>query len=158
DGEIVYRAQIETSQPFPHLESIEFTLSPTWQPRVLRMTSEHEKGKATYEGQAVEGRWEIEIVDGQGKATHYGFPYDKHTELDDLSPIFNIVTFQRLGLSPGHNREIQVIYMEPMVFTPKWAAQLYSRSDDEVIKVSAGEYVARHYRYRSLDKGWESDM
>lgn len=158
EGEIVYRAQIETSEPFPHREAIEFVLSPTWQPLVLRLSAEQGRSEATYEGRAVEGRWEIEIVDEKGVTTNHGFPYDTHTELDYLSPIFNIVTFHRLRLSPGRSRKIQVIYMDPVVFTPHWVNQRYTRLDDEPIHIQAGKYQARHYRYRNLDSGWESDM
>ena len=67
-----------------------------------------------------------------------------------LTPLTNTLPIQRLALSPGESREINVVYVSAPDFTTRLFAQRYTRLDD-----ADGQ---QRYRYESLLSGFTADL
>lgn len=142
-----YFSQVETTDPSPHSETLDFAVDAGWRiARVRIATGEHDillepgSGGTTLTGYRDKGP--IEIACGA----------DFH--LDYLTPATNAITTRRLT----GTAEIDVVYLEPFTLAPSRVRQRYERMGDEQIATPVGTFAATRWRFTALDSGWTGDL
>lgn len=136
-----YHAQIRTEVPTPHEEEIDLIVGGDGRPIRLHVsTGEHEL-RLDAEGDRLVGT----LDDGALE-----LPWGPNDHLDYLSPSFNAVTANLLEGSA----EIDVDFLEPVTCAPRRMRQRYELLGEEEIDTPVGRFVARGWRYTSLDSGF----
>jgi hypothetical protein len=140
-----YFASIDTSEPVPHRETVDFVVDDRWLPVRLRIdTGSHDVDLSaeetgllgTRDGEPLEIEWEGRL------------------DLDYLSPSFNAVTANRLG----RTEEIQVVYLDPVTCEPHVVAQRYELTREEEVVTPVGRFRANRWQYTGLSTGWTGPL
>jgi hypothetical protein len=140
-----YFSDVQTSDPTPHLETIDVVVDADWRPVRLRIDAgEHqillEPHGETFEGfrdrEAIELHWEP----------------DRH--IDYHTPATNLITTKRIT----GTAEIDVVYLAPVSMEPMLERQRYELLGDEEVDTPVGRFAATRWRYTSLGDGWTSDL
>jgi hypothetical protein len=141
-----YFADIETSDPEPHRERIDYVVDGSWRP--VRLTV----GTGTHS--LVLRSTGDELV-GERDGEPLEIPFGPEMEIDYLSPSFNAVTANRLG----GTRDIEVVYLEPVTCEPVPARQRYELVEPEdAVRTPVGEFRAPRWRYSALPDGWTGQL
>jgi len=140
-----YVAEIQTSEPEPHAESVDLVVDAGWHPiRNHIRTDAHELILSAHGDRLVGTR------DGEPIET----PWGPQTHLDYLSPCYKAVTARRLA----DTTEIGVVFVEPVVCEPRMERQRYELLGDEEVATPVGRFAARRWRYTALSSGWSRDL
>lgn len=141
-----YFADIETSDPEPHREQVDYVVDGSWRPlRLTVETGSHSLVLRT-SGDALVGERDGEPLE---------IPFGPEMEIDYLSPCFNAVTANRLGST----RDIEVVYLEPVTCEPVLARQRYELVEPEdAVRTPVGEFQASRWRYSALPDGWTGQL
>jgi hypothetical protein len=140
-----YFASIETSDPEPHRETVDFVVDAGWLPVRLRidtgshgvdLTAEQDRLFGTRDGETLEIEW------------------DRRLDLDYFSPSFNAVTANRLG----RTEEIRVVYLDPVTCQPHVVQQRYELMGEEGVDTPVGRFAATRWQYTGLDTGWTGPL
>jgi hypothetical protein len=141
-----YFADIETSDPEPHRERVDFVVDGNWRPVRLDVQTGSHSLTLRSSGESLVG-------ERDGRALE--IPFGPETEIDYLSPSFNAVTVNRLGGS----RDIEVVYLEPVTCEPSTMRQRYDLLEPkETVRTPVGEFEAVRWRYTSLQGGWTGEL
>ena len=140
-----YFAEIETTDPVPHHETLDVAVDADWRiARVRIQNSEHEvllePGPDVLTGWL--DRRPIEI------------PYGPELHLDVFTPATNAISAQRLF----GTAEIDVVYLAPYTLEPSRVRQRYERIGDERVETPVGAFHATRWRFTALESGWTSDL
>jgi hypothetical protein len=144
-------SQVQTSDPSPHAETLDFAVDAAWRLARLRIdTGEHDLLlEPTPGGDALTGfrdRRPIEIA------------YGPDVHLDYFTPTTNAITTHRLT----GTAEIDVVYLEPVALKPSRVRQRYELVGDERVATPVGSFDATRWRFTALDPGrgseWTSDL
>lgn len=142
-----YFSQVETTDPSPHSETLDFAVDADWRIARVRIdTGEHE----------------ILLEPGSGGSTLTGYrdrrpieiPYGSDVHLDSFTPATNAITTRRLD----GTAEIDVVYLEPVTLEPSRVRQRYELVGDEQVDTPVGAFAARRWRFTALDSGWTADL
>jgi hypothetical protein len=140
-----YFASIETSDPEPHHETVDFVVDDRWLPVRLRIdTGSHHVDLTAEESRLVGTR------DGEPLEIEWGTRLD----LDYFSPCFNAATANRLG----RTEEIRVVYLDPVTCEPHLVSQLYELLSVEEVTTPVGRFTATKWQYTGLDSGWTGPL
>jgi hypothetical protein len=140
-----YFATIETSDPEPHKEMVDFVVDGRWLPVRLRidtgshgvqLAAEEDRLVGTRDGQQLEIQWESRL------------------DLDYFSPCFNAVTANRLD----GTEEIRVVYLDPVTCEPHLVRQRYELLGEEAVPTPVGRFAATRWQYTGLDTGWTGSL
>lgn len=142
-----YFSQVETTDPSPHRETLDFAVDADWRIARVRIdTGEHDiLLEASSGGTSLTGyrdRQPIEIAYGD----------DLH--LDYFTPATNAISARRLT----GTAEIDVVYLEPVTLEPSRVRQRYELIGDEQITTPVGIFAASRWRFTALDSGWTGDL
>lgn len=136
-----YFAEIETTVPEPHSETVDLAVDSGWRPVRLRIETGDHSFMAAPDG-------------GELRVLHDGadvvLPFDDETELDYLSPAFNAVTANRLGGS----RDVDVVYLDPVTCEAHTVRQRYELGSDEEIETAVGRFGTTRWHYTALESGF----
>lgn len=136
-----YFSTIRIDEPEPHEEVVDLSVDRGRRPvRVRIETGAH----------ALRASPPSFTRDGEPLDVAFG----PETELDYLSPCFNVVTASRLG----RTADIDVIYFEPYTIEPVAVRQRYELLGDEEIATPSGRFGARAWRYTALDSGFTARL
>jgi hypothetical protein len=142
-----YFGEVETSDPSPHHETLDFAVDADWRvARVRIATGEHdillEPGPdgATLTGYRDQQRIEI--------------PYGPDVHLDYFTPATNAITIRRLT----GTTEIDVVYLAPVTLEPTRVPQRYELMGDERVVTPVGAFDASRWRFTDLDSDWTADL
>jgi hypothetical protein len=142
-----YFSQVETSDPSPHSETLDFAVDAGWRIARVRIdTGEHE----------------VLLEPGSGGATLTGYrdkrpieiPYGADVHLDYFTPATNAITTRRLA----GTTEIDVAYLEPVTLEQSRVRQRYELVGDEQVATPVGTFAASRWRFTALDSGWTADL
>jgi hypothetical protein len=141
-----YFAEIETSDPQPHRERVDFVVDLSWRPlRLVVETGSH----------SLALRSSDEALIGERDGEPLEIPFGPETEIDYLSPSFNAVTANRLEATA----DVEVVYLEPVTCEPVPARQRYELLEPvDIIRTPVGEFEASRWRYTSLPGGWTGQL
>lgn len=141
-----YFSDIETSDPEPHRERVDFVVDGGWRPvRLVVDTGTHHL--------AVEARGDLLVGMRDGQPIE--IPFGSEVEIDYLSPAFNAVTANRLS----DTTEIQVVYLMPVTCEPVDQRQLYELVDPEDrVRTPVGTFTAARWTYTALGSGWSRPL
>jgi hypothetical protein len=141
-----YVSDIETSDPEPHRERVDFVVDAGWRPvRLVVDTGTHHL--------LLEAGGDVLVGERDGEPIE--IPFGPEVEVDYLSPAFNAVTANRLP----DTREIDVVYLEPVTCLPVQERQLYELVDPEDrVRTPVGEFAADRWTYTSLRSGWSRPL
>jgi hypothetical protein len=142
-----YFSQVETRDPSPHSETLDFAVDANWRIARIRIdTREHDiLLEAVPDGTSLIGyrdRQPIEI------------DYGDSVHLDYFTPATNAITVRRLTGSA----EIDVVYLEPVTLEPSRVRQRYELIGDEQIVTPVGTFAASRWRFTALNSGWTADL
>jgi hypothetical protein len=142
-----YFSQVETTDPSPHQETLDFAVDADWRiARVRIATGEHdillEPGPS---GTTLTGYRDNEPIE---------ISYGPDVHLDYFTPATNAITAHRLP----DTSEIDVVYLEPVTLGPTWGRQRYELKGDEQIATPVGTFSASRWRFTALDSGWTADL
>lgn len=137
-----YFSDIETSEPEPHRERVDFVVDGEWRPvRLVVQTGSHSLVLEAA-GDALVGERDGEAID---------LPFGPEMEIDYLSPAFNAVTANRLT----GTTEIEVVYLEPVTCQPVPMGQRYELLEaEDRVETPVGTFAAARWRYTALPTGW----
>lgn len=154
-----WRSHIRSSFPWPHEARLHLALDPQLRWRFLRIETQREGEDAStaYEGRPEGNLW-VGTRTAEGEEAHGFYAWDARSELDFPSPLFNTVTLLRLGLEVGDAREVEAYMLEPFAYATGKVRQGYERLPDEEIRVAAGTFRARRYRYINALSGFVGDV
>lgn len=140
-----YFSDVQTSDPTPHLETIDVVVNADWRPVRFRAdTGEHAILLETQSDALTGFRDRIAIELPWGPAMH----------LDYLTPATNLITTKRIA----DTAEIDVVYLAPVTMEPTLERQRYELLGHEEIDTPVGRFASTRWRYTSLDDGWTSDL
>jgi hypothetical protein len=142
-----YFSQVETEDPSPHRETLDFAVDADWRIARVRIdTGEHdillEAGPDRTTLTGYRDREPIEIA------------YGDEVHLDYFTPATNAISARRLT----GTAEIDVVYLEPGTLEPNRVRQRYERIGDEQIETAVGTFAAGRWRFTALDSGWTGDL
>jgi hypothetical protein len=136
-----YFSTIETVDPEPHREVVDFVVDGDWRPVRLRI----ETGAHHLLLMAEDGR-----LRGQLDNRSLDLPLGSSVEIDYLSPSFNAVTANRLDTTS----EFDVVYLDPFTCEPRMERQRYELGGQEDVDTPVGRFAARRWQYTALSTGW----
>jgi hypothetical protein len=147
DGVWRYVAKIETTDPFPHDESVELVVDRAWRPLRLHVeTGTHELELATADG-ALRGHRD-------GASLELDLTCDQ--QVDYLTPSANAVTARWLA---QRSAEIDVWYFDAVTLEPTLERQRYGFLGVEDVRTAAAPFRnAERWRYTALPSGWTRDL
>jgi hypothetical protein len=140
-----YFSEIDTSDPEPHGEVVDFVVDQRWRPVRLRVDTGSHVLLLSAEGDRLRGERDGEPLD---------LAFGPEMELDYLSPCFNAVTANRLTATT----EIEVVYLLPVTCEPVRVRQRYELIGDEEVDTPVGRFAARRWQYTALDSGWSRPL
>jgi hypothetical protein len=140
-----YFSDVQTSDPTPHLETIDVVVDADWRPVRIRVdTGEHQILLEPH-GEKLEGFRDREAIE---------LPWEPNQHIDYLTPATNLITTKRIA----GTTDIDVVYLAPVTMEPTLERQRYALLGDEEIDTPVGRFAATRWRYTSLDDGWTSDL
>ena len=140
-----YFSDIQTTDPSPHIETVDVVVSADWRPvRFRAHTGEHQILLEPHGG-ALEG-----VRDG---AT-IELPWEPDRHIDYFTPATNLITTRRIH----GTTEVEVIYLAPFTLEPTLERQRYEVRGEEYVETPVGRFAATRWTYTSLDDGWTSDL
>jgi hypothetical protein len=140
-----YFAEIHTSDPEPHDETVDVAVDAAWHPvRIRIFTGSHHLALAA-SASSIDGE-----LDGRPISASWGPEW----HLDYLSPAFNAITAQRLD----RTAEIDVLYLDPVTCNPHPERQRYELLGGKDVATPVGAFHATRWRYTSLSSGWSRDL
>jgi hypothetical protein len=142
-----YFAEIETTDPVPHHETLDVAVDAEWRiARVRIQNPEHEVLLEPGQGGDVLTGWlDREPVE---------IPYGPQLHLDVFTPATNAISVRRLT----GTAEIDVVYLAPYTLEPSRVRQRYERIADERVETAVGAFEATRWRFTALGSGWTSDL
>jgi len=140
-----YFSDIQIEGGDAHREIVDLAVDSSWRPVRTRIETGSHQILLSAEGDRLVG-----FRDGVAVSLAWG-PY---TELDYLSPAYNVVTASRLGRSS----EFDVIFLEPVTCEPVERRQRYELIGDEEVQTAAGRFAAVRWQFTSLDSGFTAGM
>jgi hypothetical protein len=140
-----YFSEIETSEPEPHREVVDFVVDQRWRPVRLRIETGSHVLRLTADVDRLRGERDGEPLD---------LPFGPEVELDYLSPCFNAVTANRLATTA----EIEVVYLLPVTCEPIPVRQRYELFVEEEVATPVGRFAARRWRFTALNSGWSRPL
>ncbi len=140
-----YFSDVQTSDPTPHLETIDIVVDADWRPVRLRVdTGEHQILLEPH-GETLEGFRDRAAIE---------LPWGPDRHIDYFTPATNLITTKRIA----GTAEIDVVYLAPVTMEPTLERQRYELLGDEEVDTPVGGFAATRWRYTSLDDGWTSDL
>jgi hypothetical protein len=136
-----YVAEIQTSSPEQHRETLDLAVDATWVPVRLHVSTGSHRLELSAGTDRLRGQRDGQPVD---------LPWRPPFDLDYLSPCFNAVTANRLR----QTTEIEVVFLKPVTCEPVTVGQRYERGDDEEVVTPVGRFQARRWQYTALTTGW----
>ncbi|HEX9122701.1 MAG TPA: hypothetical protein VF984_04975 [Actinomycetota bacterium] len=140
-----YFADVVTSVPEPHHETVDLTVDADWRPVRTRIHTGSHEILLSAGGDRLAG-----FLDGGAVETPWG--PDHH--LDYLSPAYNAVTANRLSGSA----EIEVVFLAPVTCEPRIERQRYELLGNDEVATPVGRFAATRWRYTALSSGWSRDL
>jgi hypothetical protein len=129
-------------------EEVDITLDRQWRPLTLNVERTTADGERRYVGRRVGDAWISQVFRETGPMRTTTLPFGDDTHVDYLTAHTNGVTIHRLDLAPQTGQEIEVVFIDPIAFTPSIVRQHYLRlADPEPFEI-AGEMATREYQYR----------
>src|SRR5262245_25965185 len=142
-----YFAEIETTDPVPHHETLDVAVDAEWRiARVRIRNPEHEV--------LLEPSGDGSVLTGWLDRNPVEIPYGPEMHLDVFTPATNAISTQRLS----GTAEIDVVYLAPYTLEPSRVRQRYERIADERAQTPVGAFDATRWRFTALDSGWTSDL
>lgn len=140
-----YFADIQTSDPTPHVETVDVVVDADWRPVRFRAdTGAH--------------RIVLERHDGALRGFRDGgaieLPWEPDRHIDYFTPATNLITTRRIH----DTTEIDVVHLAPFTLEPTLDRQRYELQGDEIVDTPVGRFAATRWTYTSLDDGWTSDL
>jgi hypothetical protein len=140
-----YFAEIETTDPVPHHETLDVAVDADW--RIARVRIQNPEHEVLLEPGS-------DALTGWLDRTPIEIPYRPGLHLDVFTPATNAISVQRLS----RTAEIDVVYLAPYTLEPSRVRQRYERIGDERVETPVGAFHATRWRFTALESGWTSDL
>lgn len=140
-----YVATIRTSEPDPHVETVDLTADHRHRPVRLHIDSGSHRLLLSPQADRLDGTLDGDPIE---------LPWDDRMHLDYLSPCFNALTAAALEDSA----EIRVVYLEPVSLEPREERQRYDRLGPNDVATPVGTFGADAWRYTALGSGWSRTL
>jgi hypothetical protein len=142
-----YFAEIETTDPVPHHETLDVAVDADW--RIARVRIQNPEHEVLLEpgrqGSTLSGWLDRKAIE---------IPYGPDLHLDVFTPATNAISVQRLP----DTAEIDVVFLAPYTLEPSRVRQRYERIGNERVETPVGAFDATRWRFTALDRGWTSDL
>ena len=146
-----YFSDIQTTDPAPHVETIDVVVDGDWRPVRLRIDT----GRARHPAGAARRR-----AHGRPDGVAIELPWEPDRHLDYFTPATNLITTRRLT----DTTEIDVVYLAPVTLEPTLERQRYELIGDEEVETPVGRFAATRWRSRRSPTagrpicGWPDDV
>lgn len=134
-----YFAEISTSVPEPHRETVDLVVDSDWRPVRVRIdTGSHDLL--------------VSASDDRLRGARDDEPLDLawNDDVDYLSPCFNVATANRLG----RTADVEVVFFEPVTIEPRTEPQRYELLGEGTVDTPVGTFTANQWRYTNLRTGF----
>jgi hypothetical protein len=140
-----YFAEVDTTDPEPHHETIDIAVDAAWRIARLRIDTGGHDILLEPHGDTLAGYRDAEPIE---------IPYGPDLHLDYFTPATNAITCRRLEATA----DIDVVYLAPMTLEPERVRQRYVLHGDEEVVTPVGRFAATRWTFTALESGWSADL